>query len=282
MSASRMRFAIDVAPLGPLAEPAAIVELATAAEAAGWDGISIWDSTGASMGVPAADPFVALAAVGSACERLRLIASVIAVPRRRPHLVAQAAATLDRWSGGRLTLGLGSGGDPGDFTVFGEPFDPATRAAMLDEGAVIIDRLLRGETLEHRGEHYSVTGAGIGHEPVQAPRPPIWIGGMKPGALRRAARYDGWIALAVDESGQLALSGERLAELVAAIRTIRAGSSGSVPFDVAVFGISGPGDRSIVRSFEGAGATWWLESLSPMRGPIDALLQRIGAGPPSG
>ena len=52
-----MQYAIDIAPLGPLSDPATIVRLAVAAEAAGWDGLSTWDSLGASMGTAAADPF---------------------------------------------------------------------------------------------------------------------------------------------------------------------------------------------------------------------------------
>jgi alkanesulfonate monooxygenase SsuD/methylene tetrahydromethanopterin reductase-like flavin-dependent oxidoreductase (luciferase family) len=129
-----MRYAIDVAPLGELADPHAIVRLAVTAEAAGWDGISTWDSLGVSFGTTAPDPFVALAAVASATTDLRLILSVAALPRRRPQLVAQSAATLDRWSMGRFVLGIGSGGDPGDFELFGEPFDAASRVAKMDEG----------------------------------------------------------------------------------------------------------------------------------------------------
>jgi alkanesulfonate monooxygenase SsuD/methylene tetrahydromethanopterin reductase-like flavin-dependent oxidoreductase (luciferase family) len=71
--ASPLRYAIDIAPLGPLAEPAAIVRLAVAAEASGWDGVSIWDSLGVSIDTAAADPLVALAAVASRTERVRLI-----------------------------------------------------------------------------------------------------------------------------------------------------------------------------------------------------------------
>ena len=88
-----MRCAIDVAPLGDLADPHAIVRLAVAAEAAGWDGVSTWDSLGVSMGAAAPDPFVTLAAVASATTRVQLILSVVALPRHRPQLVAQAAAT---------------------------------------------------------------------------------------------------------------------------------------------------------------------------------------------
>jgi alkanesulfonate monooxygenase SsuD/methylene tetrahydromethanopterin reductase-like flavin-dependent oxidoreductase (luciferase family) len=106
-----VRYAIDVAPLGPLSDPATVAELAAVAEGAGWDGVSVWDSLGTSIRTAAADPFIALAAAAAWTTRIRLITSVVALTRRRPQLVAQSAATLDRWSGGRLILGVGSGGD---------------------------------------------------------------------------------------------------------------------------------------------------------------------------
>lgn len=265
-----VRHAIDVAPLGDLADPRAIVRLATAAERAGWDGISIWDSLGVSMAAPAADPWVALAAVAAAAPRLRLIASVIALPRHRPQLVAQAAASLDAWSEGRLVLGIGAGGDPGDFTVFGEPFDHE-RIARLDHDADLIDAWLRGAAAEI-----------VGPKPVQAPRPPIWVGGMKPGAIRRAARWDGWIAIATSEDGsQMILAPSEFAGMVERLRAERAaGGRAGEPCEVAVFGISEPDDPATLKAYAEAGMTWWLESLSPLRGSLDALLTRIEAGPP--
>lgn len=280
-----MRYAIDIAPLGDeLSDPATIVRLARAAEANGWDGLSIWDTTGVSMGVAAADPFVALAAVASATERLRLIASVIVLPRRRPQLVAQAAATLDRLSRGRLVLGVGGGADPADFEPFGDPFETAERLARMDEALELVDAFLRGQTVSHKGPAFQVGGVAIGPRPVQQPRPPIWFGGMRPAALRRAARLDGWIAIAVTEDGSaLDLPPSGLAPLVDRVQAERAalGRTGE-PFDIAVFAFSdpGPAGADLARGYAEAGATWWLESLSGMRGPVDSLLARVEAGPP--
>jgi probable F420-dependent oxidoreductase len=279
-----MHYAIDIAPLGDeMADPATIVRLARAAEASGWDGLSIWDVTGVSMG-PAADPFVALAGVAAATERLRLITSVIALPRRRPQLVAQAAATLDRLSGGRLVLGVGGGGDPADFTAFGESYDRGTRLAAMDEALELVDAFLRGETVTHAGPAFQVAGVAVGPHPIQRPRPPIWFGGMKSAALRRAARLDGWIAIAVTEDGSaIDLPPERLAELVDRVRSERAllGHAAG-PFEIAVFAWSdaGPTGAELVRRYEEAGATWWLESLSAMRGSVADLMARVEAGPP--
>jgi probable F420-dependent oxidoreductase len=276
-----MRYAIDVAPLGELADPRAIVQLAVAAEVAGWDGLSMWDILGTAMDVEAADPFVVLAAVAAATERLRLITSVIVVPRRRPQLVAQAAGTLDRLSGGRLALGIGAGADPGDFVAFGEPFDQA-RIGRLDEAAEIIDQLLRGETVSHEGAAFTMTGASVGPRPVQRPRPPIWVGGMKAGALRRAARWDGWIAIAVSEDGSsMELQPDAFGEMVERLRRERAAlGRADEPMEVALFAFSEPADVDLVARYEAAGATWWLESLSPLRGSLEELLGRVEAGPP--
>jgi len=277
-----VRYAIDIAPLGDLADPAAIVRLARAAEAAGWDGLSIWDSTGVSMGTAAADPFVTLAGVAAGTERLRLIASVIALPRRRPQLVVQSAATLDRLSDGRLVLGVGAGGDAGDFTSFGEPPEPAARVARLDEAVELVDALLRGETVHHDGPAYVVNDVAVGPRPVQQPRPPIWLGGMRPGALRRAARWDGWIAIAVAEDGlAINLAPDAFGRMVERVHAEReALGRGSEPFDIALFAFSEPYGPDLARAYADAGATWWLESLSPMRGSLDVLLSIVAAGPP--
>ncbi|HET9520581.1 MAG TPA: LLM class flavin-dependent oxidoreductase [Candidatus Limnocylindrales bacterium] len=276
-----MRYAIDIAPLGDLADPAAIVGLARAAEAAAWDGLSIWDSLGVSMGTSAVDPFVTLAAVAAATERLRLILSVVALPRRRPQLVVQAAATLDRVSGGRLVLGVGAGGDPGDVTSFGEDPDRTARVARFDEALRLVDALLRGDVVDHHGPAYVVEGVAVGPRPAQQPRPPIWLGGMRPGALRKAARWDGWIAIAVADDGTgINLSPEAFGQMVERVRAERrAGGRAADPFDVAVFAYSGPGGGEPAAYAE-AGATWWLESLSPMRGSLDALHAVVAAGPP--
>jgi alkanesulfonate monooxygenase SsuD/methylene tetrahydromethanopterin reductase-like flavin-dependent oxidoreductase (luciferase family) len=277
-----MQYAIDVAPLGELAEPAAVIRLAVAAESAGWNGLSIWDSTGVSMASASLDPFVTLAGVAAATERLRLILSVVALPRRRPQLVAQAAATLDRLSGGRLVLGVGAGGDPGDFASFGEPPDAASRIPRLDEGVGLVDALLRGETVHHEGPLFVVRDVAVGPRPVQQPRPPIWLGGMRPGALRRAARWDGWIAIAVAEDGSgINLSPGSFAVMVDRVRAERAALGRTVePFDIALFAINEDGRPDLPRAYAAAGATWWLESLSPMRGSLDELLAIATAGPP--
>jgi hypothetical protein len=110
----------------------------------------------------------------------------------------------------------------------------------------------------------------------------MWLGGMRPGALRRAADWEGWIAIAVSDDGSSMILGpDRLAEMVETIRAERsARGRAEEPFDVAVFGFTGPDGGAVTDGFAAAGATWWLESLSPMRGSMDALTAIVEAGPP--
>jgi alkanesulfonate monooxygenase SsuD/methylene tetrahydromethanopterin reductase-like flavin-dependent oxidoreductase (luciferase family) len=277
-----MRYAVDIAPLGSFADPAVIIRLAQAAEAAGWDGLSIWDSTGVGMGTEAPDPFVALAGVAAATERLRLILSVVVLPRRRPQLVTQSVGTLDRISGGRVVLGVGAGGDPGDLDAFGDAAPSAVRAARMDADLLVIDRWLRGEPAAVDAP--GASAVTVGPRPLQQPRPPIWVGGMRPGALRRAARWEGWIALAIsDDGGRMVLAPEAFGGMVDRLREERQSIGATGDADVAVLGLTDPVDvarPAVVGAFADAGATWWLESLSPLRGSLDANLAVVQAGPP--
>ena len=276
-----MKFAFDVAPLADFADPLTLVRLAEAAETSGWDGFSTWDTLGLAMDTTAADPFVALAGVAAATERLALLASVIVLPRRRPQLVAQAAATLDVLSGGRLVLGVGSGGDEPDFTAFREDWDASVRVRKMDEAVRVVDRFLRGETVTSEGPDYPVDGALLGPRPARQPRPPIWMGAIRPGGVRRAARWDGWIAISVGGDGaSIGMTPDALAERVAMAHGVRREAGlDSAAFDVAVFGQAGLGGFSPA-DYEAAGASWWLESVTPQRGSTADILAIAAAGPP--
>ncbi len=276
-----MKYALDVAPLGDLADPRTLVRLAEAAESAGWDGFSTWDTLGLAMDTVSADPFVVLAAAAARTDRIALLASVIVLPRRRPQLVAQAAATLDRLSGGRLVLGIGAGGDRPDFTSFGEPWDSAERVARLAEAAPLVDALLRGETVTHEGPAYPMDHVALGPRPARSPRPPIWLGAFRPGGIRRAAAWDGWIAVSIGPDGEsLGMSPSQLGERVEMLRAARReAGTGDAPFDVAVYGRAGLGGFGPA-DYSAVGATWWLESVTPVQGAARRS-PRDGGGRPA-
>ncbi|NUS09385.1 MAG: LLM class flavin-dependent oxidoreductase [Nonomuraea sp.] len=266
-----MRYGIDVAILGDLAEPARLVTLAQEAEAAGWDAVLVWDHLAFAWGTPSADPWVALAAAAQATSRIRLGTAVTAVARHRPERLAQTVATFDRLSGGRAILGAGLGGVTREFTAFGSarPGGP-----VLDEALDVMASLWSGDEVHHQGAHYTVDGVRLAPLPLQRPRVPVWVGGTAPGALRRAARWDGWVVAGDDQEGRMTLSPDALAAQVDELRRHR---SAVDDFDVAVIGVSEPG--SPMPAYAEAGATWWLEHLHGFRGSVEHLLRRVKAGP---
>ena len=263
-----MRFGICLANLGTFSDPGVPVRIGQAADASGWDGVFIWDHLAFAWGRPAADPWTVLAAIATSTERVRLGTAVTPVARRRPHVLAHQVATLDNLSGGRVTFGAGLGGSTSEFGKFGEPTDAKVRAAMLDEGLELLRQLWSGGEVTHRGEHYTVESVTLAPAPVQA-RLPIWIGGNRPASLRRAARWDGWLADSADPTG-MTLAPDDIARSIAAI-----GRSGD--YDVAVLGER---DRMDPVAYAQAGATWWLENLHDKRGSIDEVLALVQQGPP--
>src|SRR3954471_3549395 len=132
------RHAIFIAPFDELADARLVAELAAETEAAGWDGFFVWDHVLYRPPVRAlADPWVTLAAVAAATERVTIGPLVTPLARRRPHQLARETVTLDRLSGGRLVLGVGLGSDrTGEFDParFGEEGDARARAKLLDDG----------------------------------------------------------------------------------------------------------------------------------------------------
>jgi probable F420-dependent oxidoreductase len=272
-----MHYGINVATLGDYANPRLIVPLAQAAEAAGWEGLFVWDHLAFAWGVPSGDPWVILAAVAQATTRLKIGTAITPLPRRRPHVLANTIATLDQLSQGRVILGVGLGGVPQEFSAFGEEDDPSKRAQQLDESLDLLNQLWSGESVRHLGTHYTVEDVTLAPLPMQRPRVPIWIGGESHPALRRAARWDGWVVAGDNEQAKMVKTPEQIAEMMTYVQRHRSTSS---RFDVALTGCSPADGHVLVREFSTAGVTWWLESLHGFRGTFDELQARVMAGPP--
>ena len=163
-----------------LADPALVARLSAEAEKAGWDGIFLWDHVRWREPVlEVADAWITLAAIATATQAIRLGPMVTPLARRRPVKVARETATLDRLSGGRLTLGVGLGSDRSgnELSITGEELDDRRRAGMLDEALEILTAAWSGEPVYHRGEHYTVDGMRFLPRPVQRPGVPVWVGG---------------------------------------------------------------------------------------------------------
>jgi alkanesulfonate monooxygenase SsuD/methylene tetrahydromethanopterin reductase-like flavin-dependent oxidoreductase (luciferase family) len=249
----------------------AVARLAAEAEEAGWHGVFVWDQVLWRPPVrQVADPWISLAAIASATERVRLGPMVTPLPRRRPTKVARETATLDGLSGGRLILGVGIGSDrfAAELSKTGEQLDDRLRGEMLDESLRILTATWSGEPVHHRGEHYAVDGVQFLPRPVQRPGIPVWVAGFPGNAkpLRRAARYDGFFPANLEHPDQLV-------EIVATIAGLR--GNGTAGYDIAV-GLPVGVDPM---PYADAGATWWLPELAPEAVSLDAVRGVLRDGP---
>jgi alkanesulfonate monooxygenase SsuD/methylene tetrahydromethanopterin reductase-like flavin-dependent oxidoreductase (luciferase family) len=281
-----MRLAVNIPNFGPFEDPHTVVDVARRAEAAGWDGLFVWDHLVFEDGNEVADPWVLLTAAAMATERLSLAPMVTPLPRRRPWIVARQAVSLDRLSGGRLILGVGIG-EPADldFEIWGENPDRKVRAAQLDEGLEVLTGLWSGEPFRFSGEHYEVGPVTFLPRPVQEPRIPIWVAGVWPykRPFRRAARFDGVVPLvAADGVFPAPLTPDRVRLILEYVRAYRATDE---PFDLLAGGPlpddpAAAADRLV--ELEEAGATWWQRGWDPWSGEEAAeFVRAVDAGPPT-
>lgn len=202
-----MRFGITMFPtdlsIGPM-------QLGREAEARGLD--SLWfpehthiptsRRTPAPAGEPLAeeykrslDPFVAMAAVVGATERLRVGTGIALVAQRDPIVMAKEVASLDLVSGGRLDLGIGFGWNVEEMADHGVPFKE--RRAVVREKVLAMKALWTQDEAGFSGEHVRFEPSWSWPKPVQKPHPPLLIGGGGgPRLFEAIADYaDGWIPI---------------------------------------------------------------------------------------
>lgn len=263
----------DVLDAGPLRE------VAIAAERSGFDGLSLSEHPApgarwlASGGHQTLDPFVALGYVAAATERLRLLTYLAVAPYRNPFLLAKSAATLDKLSGGRLILGLGTGYQKSEFHALG--LDLEERNALFDEALDVLPMHWSGEPFSYQGRHFSARDVIARPRPVQDPIP-IWVGGNSKLSRRRVAeRTQGWMPM----SGGAALSAtartpalgsvEELGRAIAELREAAAAAGRTEEIDV-LHSYQGDGihsptvepdrHREAFAEIEKAGVTWVVVS----------------------
>ena len=154
---------------------------------------SLWVGGHVSSPSGAPEVLVALAGLAALTERVRVGTSILLLPLYPPAIVAKAVADLDRTTGGRITLGVGIGGEyPAEFEACGIPI--GERGPRTDEAIGLIRRYWTAEPVTHPGPHYPVDGVRIHPAPLQPGGPPIIVAGRKPPAMRRAALLgDGWM-----------------------------------------------------------------------------------------
>lgn len=134
------------------------------------------------------------AAIAAQTKAIRIGTGVMLLPLHNPVLVAEDGATIDIISNGRFQLGVGLGYKVEEFESFA--ISRKERGGRANEGLEIIRRLWEGETLTFRDKYYEVNNAKLAPEPVQKPRPTIWVGGFSPAGVQRAAKYgDGFLGI---------------------------------------------------------------------------------------
>ena len=134
-----------------------------------------------------------LAVAAGATEKIRLLSAILLAPFYHPLVLAKLTTTLDIASGGRLTLGIGIGGEfPMEFEAAG--LDVRQRGRRTNECLEALTQLWTQESVSYSGRHFQLDAASINPHPVQQPHPPIWVSGRRHAAMERAARLGGgWL-----------------------------------------------------------------------------------------
>ena len=143
------------------------------------------------------DPLICLSFVAAATTRIGIATGVLLLPEHNPVHVAKQAASLDRLSNGRFTLGIGIGWSQEEFDALGVPF--AHRAKRTAEYVAAMRTLWRDDISSFSGSFVDFDAIRVNPKPVRERRIPIVLGGNSDAALRRVVRWgDGWYGFNLD------------------------------------------------------------------------------------
>ena len=178
----------------------------------------------ASHGPRWSETLTSLAFFAGATTRIRVVPTVLALPYRAPVFTAKAIATIDFLSGGRLTLGIGSGGVESEFRALKIPWEE--RGAITDEYLAAMKELWTSDEPRFNGRYIQFEAIAFEPRPLQKPHPPIWVGGYgsRRSMLRAVNAGDGWVPSR--------LPPEELPECLAFIREQPAYQERTSPFEV--------------------------------------------------
>jgi probable F420-dependent oxidoreductase len=226
---------------------------------------SLWVGGHVASTNPTPEAMVQLARLSAMTASVRIGTAILLLPLYPPAIVAKQVADLDRLCRGRITLGVGVGGEyPQEFQACGVPI--AERGSRADEAIPLLRRLWTAEPVTHRGRHFALDDVRIHPAPAQAGGPPIIVSGRRPAAMRRAALLgDGWMPYLYSPG--------RYAESVARIHDAAAEASrGLEAFEWLVFvfvNAGADGARARAGAAEFLGGTY--------RQDVDAFVDRVAA-----
>ena len=201
-----MDLGLGLPQFGSLADPAAVRTVSLEAERLGYS--SLWALDRPLASGAALDPIVALTMAASVTERIRIGTDALIGPLYSPLLLARTAASLDRLSDGRFTLGLGLGASSADYAAVGVPSN--NLQARIEQMLEVMARVWRDEIVEIETTREQIPPTAIAPKP-RGRRVPLLLAEHTPAGLERIARRaDGW-----------ATSGLPTAEMVAKWAEIR-------------------------------------------------------------
>ena len=154
---------------------------------------SLWVGGHVASRNPTPEAMVQLARLAAVSSRVRIGTSILLLPLYPPAIVAKQIADLDRLTGGRVTLGVGVGGEyEQEFRACGVPLEE--RGRRTNEAIPLLRRLWTAQEISHPGPLFPMEAVKIHPAPVQSGGPPIIVAGRQEVAMRRAARLgDGWM-----------------------------------------------------------------------------------------
>jgi alkanesulfonate monooxygenase SsuD/methylene tetrahydromethanopterin reductase-like flavin-dependent oxidoreductase (luciferase family) len=161
------------------------LEMAQAAETLGFHNVWLAEHHFSTYGY-LSRPAQLATYIAAKTTRLRVGTAVIVVPLHHPLVIAEEIATLDLLSGGRLDVGLGRGYQQYEFERFGLELESGR--GRWDESVDIILKALGGQPFSYDGKFFKIPDTSVFPQPVQTPRPPIWITAQSPQSLEAAVR----------------------------------------------------------------------------------------------
>lgn len=194
------------------AGPGELLEVATAADRLGYhhltcaEHVAVPSDVAETRGATYWDPLATLSYLAAATHAIRLATQVLVLGYHHPLEIAKRYGTLDRLSGGRLTLGLGVGSLEEEFRLLGAPFED--RGARADDALKALRASMSQTTPTYHGPYYDLADVVVEPHAVQ-PHVPFWIGGRTRRSLRRAVELgDGWVPFGLERAELAAMLGE--------------------------------------------------------------------------
>ena len=259
-----MDFGVSYFPTDEAIEPA---ELARMTEERGFESVFVTEHThipaSRDTAYPAGgdlpreyfriyDPFVSLATMASATERIRIGTAICLLVERDPITTAKEVASVDRLSGGRMLFGVGAGWTLEEMANHGT--DPERRFAILRERIEACKEIWANEEATYHGEFVNFDRIVCRPAPLQQPHPPVLIGGNGPTVHKRVLAYgDGWFPNRIPPDDAMIARIEELQRLG------EEAGRGHIPVTLQI----PPRDPDVLHAYEEAGVTRTVHMLRP-------------------